>query len=45
MAKPVTGKKMMKSPLKHRTSIGGNARPTNKHKRRNFKPYRGQGRV
>jgi len=26
-----------------RTSIGRHAKPTNKHKRRSFKPYRGQG--
>lgn len=30
---------------KKRTSIGGNARPTNKSARRAHKPYRGQGRV
>jgi hypothetical protein len=31
---------------KHRTSIGNgpNSRPVNKHKRRSFKKYRGQGR-
>jgi|TARA_R100001086_G_C11646296_1_gene206021 hypothetical protein len=31
--------------IKHRTSIGNspNSRPTNKHKRRSFKKYRGQG--
>lgn len=27
-----------------RTSIGGNAKPTNKSARRSHKPYRGQGR-
>ena len=33
-------------PVKKRTSIGAGtlSRPTNKHKRRSFKKYRGQGR-
>ena len=32
--------------VNHRTSIGSgpNSRPANKHKRRSFKKYRGQGR-
>ncbi len=36
---------VLKMRVKIRTSIGGNARPTNKSKRRAFKPYRGQGRT
>lgn len=37
--------KKRKSGLKKRTSIGrsGSSKPTNKHKRRNWKKYRGQG--
>jgi hypothetical protein len=32
--------------IKHRTSIGNgsNSKPSNKHKRRSWKKYRGQGR-
>ena len=35
------------TPVKHRTSIGASIRtkPKNKHKRRSFKAYRGQGKA
>ena len=45
MAKPIATKSARPMPVKKVTSIGGRAKPTNKHKRRSFKPYRGQGRV
>ncbi len=34
---------LRRAPVKKRTSIGSGT-PKNKHKRRSFKPYRGQGR-
>ena len=42
MAK-VKNKVLKKEPVEKITSIGRYAKPTNKHKRRNFKPYRAQG--
>jgi hypothetical protein len=32
-----------KTPIKKHTSIGTYGVPKNKHKRRSYKPYRGQG--
>lgn len=39
-------KQVKKPPVEKKTTIGigKNSRPANKHKRRSFKPYRGQGR-
>lgn len=42
MARTIS-KPAFKLPHKKGTSIGRNAKPTNKHKRRSHKPYRGQG--
>jgi hypothetical protein len=39
----IVSKPKFKLVHKKRTSIGRGGKPTNKHKRRTFKPYRGQG--
>lgn len=44
MAKPVKDSKRVIVPVCKRTSIGRDGVPLNKHKRRSWKPYRGQGR-
>lgn len=45
VAKPIgTAIKLPKLKVAKRTSIGTNAKPTNKSARASFKPYRGQGR-
>jgi hypothetical protein len=47
MAKKTIGIESLKAlHFKHRTSIGSGpfARPKNKHKKKSFKKYRGQGR-
>jgi hypothetical protein len=40
-----SGKKIVNNPTHRKTSIGRsvNTHPKNKHKRKNFKKYRGQG--
>jgi hypothetical protein len=43
MAKAVSKKDRNRLPVSKRTSIGSGT-PLNKSKRRNWKPYRGQGR-
>lgn len=43
MAKKQKDKPLVKEPVKKRTSIGSGM-PRNKHKRRQWKRYRGQGR-
>ena len=43
MAKTVNPKALRRLPVKKRTSIGRGGVPLNKHKRRSYKPYRGQG--
>lgn len=44
MSKPIGMKPIAKLKIKKRTSIGVNAKPTNKSARPAFKAYRGQGR-
>jgi len=41
---PLKKVERVKLRFKKRTSIGGRMTPLNKHKRRSFKAYRGQGR-
>lgn len=43
--KGINRKKIVITRKPKRTSIGGRHTPLNKHKRRNWKRYRGQGRV
>ena len=47
MAKPigVEAKKFRKEPVVKRTSQGVDNKPKNKHSRKRWKAYRGQGRV
>lgn len=44
VSKGINRKKIVITPKPKRTSIGGSHMPLNKHKRRNWKAYRGQGR-
>jgi len=46
MAKPIgVATKLRKEPVVKRTSQGVDNKPKNKHSRKNWKRYRGQGRV
>lgn len=44
VARGINRKKIVVTRKPKRTSIGGKHMPLNKHKRRNWKAYRGQGR-